>query len=164
MTTIEADATDFSAALGELIRVVQFRDRDRACCYDLSVSQCYALARVVEAGPLTVNELAAHLYLDKSTASRVANTLTMKGLLVRTRDASDGRVVRVQVTHAGLETHRRIDTDLIAEYAALLVDFDPAVRLAFVEILGRLGRAFARRVDVSNGRCCAVPIPTGVTQ
>ena len=42
-----ADAEQLSGALSELIRVIQFRDRDRACCYDISVSQCYALKRVV---------------------------------------------------------------------------------------------------------------------
>ena len=161
MTTIDSDAREFSAALGELIRVVQFRDRDRACCHDLSVSQCYALERVVEVGPLTVNDLSAHLYLDKSTASRVANTLVAKGLVARSRDTSDGRIVHLMATPAGLVTHARVEADLTREYAVLLAEFDPAVRPAFTELLGRLGRAFARRVDVSNGRCCAVPITTG---
>ena len=47
---LRADAEHLSDALGELIRVIQFRDRDRACCYDISVSQCYALKRVIDAG------------------------------------------------------------------------------------------------------------------
>jgi DNA-binding MarR family transcriptional regulator len=161
MPTIDVDAREFSEALGELIRVVQFRDRDRACCHDLSVSQCYALEYVVEAGALTVNELAGHLYLDKSTASRVANSLVAKGLLARARDSADGRVVRLEPTAAGLDVQALVQTDLVNEYAALLADFDPHVRAAFPKLLGRLGRAFASRVDISNRRCCAVPASTG---
>ncbi len=52
---IDADARLLSERVGELIRVVQFRDRDRACCYDISVSQCYALKAVNDASGLTVN-------------------------------------------------------------------------------------------------------------
>ena len=150
---------DFSSALGELIRVVQFRDRDRACCYDLSVSQCYALERVVKSGSLTVNDLAAELYLDKSTTSRLANSLVSRDYLSRQPDPEDGRVVRLVATRAGEAICRRIEDDLSGEYAELLSDFDPEVQAATAEVLRRLGRAFARRVDVSNGRCCTVPAP-----
>ena len=163
MPTIDRDARAFSHALSELIRVVQFRDRDRACCHDLSVSQCYALERVVDGGGLTVNELAAHLYLDKSTASRVANTLVAKGLVARARDSVDGRIVRLEPTRDGLAVHQLVKTDLANEYVALLADFDPDVRSAFTELLGRLGGAFAARVDVTNGRCCAIPGSIGAT-
>jgi len=69
------DAATLQDALGELVRVLQFRDRDRACCYDLSVSQCHALEAFVREGPMTVTELGSHLYLEKSTASRLAKAL-----------------------------------------------------------------------------------------
>ncbi|HSM59421.1 MAG TPA: hypothetical protein VK849_01435, partial [Longimicrobiales bacterium] len=56
---LDREARLFSERIGELVRIIQFRDRDRACCHDVSVSQCYALEAVVDAGPLTVNDLAA---------------------------------------------------------------------------------------------------------
>ncbi len=150
------DARDLSAALGELIRVVQFRDRDRACCYDLSVSQCYALKGVADAGALTINELAGHLFLDKSTASRVANGLVDKGLLVRTRDAEDGRIVKLVTTSAGQEVCTRVEGDLAHEYAELLEEFEPEVRSAITRLVTRLGRAFTTGVEASGGSCCLV--------
>jgi len=150
------DARDLSRALSDLIRVVQFRDRDRACCHDVSVSQCYALKAVVERGPLTVNDLAAELYLDKSTASRVANGLEEKGYLARERDAQDGRVIRLVATVRGIELHGRIEEDLAREYAELLTDFDPEVRAAITRLLGRLAVSFAARVETSGGSCCRV--------
>jgi len=136
--------------------VVQFRDRDRACCYDISVSQCYALKGVVDAGALTINDLAAHLYLDKSTASRIANGLVERGLLARARDAEDGRVVKLVGTPEGQDVCERIETDLTFEYADLLDDFDPDVRAAMATLVGRLGRSFASRVDSTGGSCCVV--------
>jgi DNA-binding MarR family transcriptional regulator len=153
---LAADAGRVSDALGELIRVVQFRDRDRACCHDVSVSQCYALKGVVDGGALTINELAGHLYLDKSTASRIANSLVDKGYLARARDAEDGRLVRLVPTPSGAALCRRIEADLSTEYAELLTDFDPDVRAALPRLLSRLARSLAGRVDVSGGSCCVV--------
>lgn len=150
------DALDLSDALSELTRVVQFRDRDRACCYDVSVSQCYALKGVTDAGALTINDLAAHLYLDKSTASRIANGLVDKGLLARERDAEDGRVVQLVATHEGRAVCGNIETDLAREYAELLGDFDPEIRAAITRLVSRLGRSFAARVEASGGSCCVV--------
>lgn len=150
------DSREFYEALGELLRVVQFRDRDRACCYDVSVTQCYALKAVVDRGPVTVNDLAARLYMDKSTASRVAGGLEAKGYVVRTRDEGDGRVVRLQATAAGRALCARIDEDMVREYAELLGDFDPEVRAALSRLVARLGVAFASRVDASGGSCCVV--------
>lgn len=151
-----ADAEIFSDALGELIRVVQFRDRDRACCYELSVSQCYGLKAIADAGRLTVNQLAAFLFLDKSTASRIANGLVDKGLAARERDEQDGRVVHLVATEAGRRIHERIEADLAHEYAELLEDFDPAFRSAIVKLIGRLKRSFASRVETEGGSCCVV--------
>ena len=44
---LAADARELHHVLEELMRVVQFRDRDRICCHDVSVTQCYALRAVV---------------------------------------------------------------------------------------------------------------------
>jgi DNA-binding MarR family transcriptional regulator len=155
-STLARDAERLSDALEDLLRVVQFRDRDRACCFDVSVSQCYALERVVDAGGLTVNDLAASLYLDKSTASRIANSLVDKGYLARARDPEDGRVVRLVSTPTGSALCRRIQADISAEYAEMLSEFGPEVRTGIIQLVGRLGRSFAARVDVSGGSCCVV--------
>lgn len=153
---LRADGARLSEALGDLIRVVQFRDRDRACCYDVSVSQCYALKAVSDAGALTVNDLAGQLYLDKSTASRIANGLVEKGLLVRERDANDGRVVNLVATASGRSVHERIEGDLAREYAEMLADFPPEVREGMTRLVDRLARSFAVRVEASGGSCCVV--------
>jgi len=45
-------------ALSDLVRVYQFRDRDRICCYDVSVTQCYALEALARRSAMTLNDLA----------------------------------------------------------------------------------------------------------
>lgn len=153
---LATDAHAFYGALNDLLRVVQFRDRDRACCYDVSVTQCYALKSVADAGALTVNDLAAALFLDKSTASRVAAGLEGKGYVERARDPDDGRIVRLVATDAGQALCGRIEEDLAREYAELLGDFDPEVRGAMIRLLSRLAVSFSARVDASGGNCCVV--------
>jgi DNA-binding MarR family transcriptional regulator len=150
------DARQLNAALGELIRVVQFRDRDRACCYDVTAGQCYALKRVVEAGRITVNELAAHLYCDKSTASRLAQSLVDKGYVARERDGEDARVVHLVATSAGAGLCATIDAGETREYAGLLADFVPEVRGEINRLVGKLGGCFTSSVETAGGSCCVV--------
>ena len=51
-TALDRDARGLHEAVADLVRVYQFRDRDRICCHDVSVTQCYALETIVEHGPL----------------------------------------------------------------------------------------------------------------
>lgn len=148
------EATRIQEAFTELIRVIQFRDRDRACCYGLSVSQCHALQAMIRTGPMTVNQLAAHLHLEKSTASRLAKSLLERGLLRKRAPQADGRVVILQVTEAGLRLSRRILNDLTEEYMELLEAFEPGVREAIPQVLEHLTRIITARVTPSGPTCC----------
>ena len=77
---VHRDAAALQAAVSELVRVYQFRDRDRICCHDISVTQCYALETLVEHGPMRLSALAERLFLDKSTTSRVVAHAREEGL------------------------------------------------------------------------------------
>jgi MarR family 2-MHQ and catechol resistance regulon transcriptional repressor len=154
---LRTDARAFYAALSDLIRIYQFRDRDRICCYDVSVSQCYALEALARRDGMTLNDLAAHLYLDKSTASRVVDALERKGYVDRSPHPADRRALLLVATAAGRELHGRIERDLLTEEEALLAGFDPNVRRAMTELVARLAHAAATRVEVGGGSCCRVP-------
>ncbi|SUC58290.1 MarR family transcriptional regulator [Pseudomonas aeruginosa] len=51
------DAEELHEALNQLVRVYQFRDRDRICCYDVSVTQSYAVETLVRKGPMRMQAL-----------------------------------------------------------------------------------------------------------
>jgi DNA-binding MarR family transcriptional regulator len=155
--TLDRDAEALQAAVADLVRVYQFRDRDRICCHDISVTQCYALETLVDHGPLRVGALAQRLFLDKSTTSRVVATLVKKGYVEQQPDASDGRAIALSATRRGRALCDRINADLVAQQRALLEDFDPAVRAGVIDVIRRLARAAdARfRTGVSVGACCA---------
>jgi MarR family transcriptional regulator, 2-MHQ and catechol-resistance regulon repressor len=154
---LEADATALHEALSELVRVYQFRDRDRICCHDISVTQCYALEALLRRGPSGLNELADDLYVDKSTASRVVATLERKRCISRAAHPDDRRAVVLTVTPAGRRLHSRIRTDLIAEARQLLEDFEPEIREGAARLILRLARAAAVRSGVTPGPGCCPP-------
>jgi len=156
---LESDASALQDALGELVRVYQFRDRDRICCHDVSVTQCYAIEALLRRGPSGLNELAGDLYLDKSTASRVVGTLERKGYVSRAAHPDDGRAIVLSVTAAGRRLHDRIRKDLVGEAKGLLADFEPEVRAGAARLILRLARAAAARSGVAGPPCC--PTPSG---
>lgn len=156
-SALEADTEQLHRALTDLVRVYQFRDRDRICCYDVSVTQCYALEAVALEGPMMLNQLAARLYLDKSTASRVVDALEKKGYVERQPSPEDRRALRLVATAAGRDLYARIDADILAGERALLAEFPSDVRQSMTTLIGQLARAAAARIDSSGGTCCTIP-------
>ena len=158
---LQRDAVALQAAVAELVRVYQFRDRDRICCHDISVTQCYALETLVEHAPMRLSALAQRLILDKSTTSRVVGTLVKKGYVEQRSDEADGRASALHVTTSGRRLYKRITDDLVAQQKQLLEDLDPEVREAVVKVIRGLTRAadsrFRSGVSVGTaGACCPV--------
>jgi MarR family 2-MHQ and catechol resistance regulon transcriptional repressor len=153
---LDRDAAALYDALADLIRVYQFRDRDRICCQDISVTQYYALESLARHGPLTLNELASQLYLDKSTVSRVVNTIERKKLVRRQPHEQDRRAVLLALTDAGRQLYDGIRDDIEERERRLISEFDPDVRVAMIALIGRLAEAAKGRVSTTGGTCCSL--------
>jgi MarR family 2-MHQ and catechol resistance regulon transcriptional repressor len=151
---LDADARALHQTLSELLRVFQFRDRDRICCHDVSVTQCHALGVLAQRDELTLNELATVLYLDKSTASRVVDALVTKGYVTRTPHPGDRRALQLALTPAGRALYEQIDGELLAELRTVAAGFAPEVRQAMTRMLGELLSAAGSRF-LPDG--CCVP-------
>ena len=149
-TALEKDAWELHKALSELVRVYQFRDRQRICYYDVSVTQCYAISALVRRGSVTLNKLAAELYLDKSTASRMVASLERKGYIHRSVAPDDARALSLRVTKKGLALHSRIEKDLAQEMKRLVADIDPDIRQATARLVARLAKAATARFSQDN--------------
>jgi DNA-binding MarR family transcriptional regulator len=142
---LDRDAIAMQNSLSELVRAYQFRDRQRICYYDVSVTQCYAISMLVAVSPMTLNKLAAELYLDKSTASRLVDSLEQKGYVRKTVDSADARALSLEVTTKGKKLHQRIEQDLVDQMKGLLADFEPTVRKESARLLARLAQAAKSR-------------------
>jgi len=153
---LERDAQELHSALSELIRIYQFRGREQISSHALSVTQFHALEALMAAGSLSMNELAARLYLDKSTTSRVVDALERKQFAVRAPNPTDRRGLVLKVTSSGAALIALIRAEMIGEEKRLLSDFEPAVRREMSRLISRLARAAAARVDTSGGMCSIV--------
>ena len=151
---LAGDTRSFYEALSELLRVYQFRDRDRICCHDVSITQCYALEALARERAMTLNDLASHLYLDKSTTSRVVDALERKGYVVRSEHPADGRALCLKITTAGRALHSKIMKDILAEEEALLAEFRPEVRRSMTQVLVRLAKTAEGRLSTCGSNCC----------
>jgi MarR family 2-MHQ and catechol resistance regulon transcriptional repressor len=161
---LDRDAVALHEAVANLVRVYQFRDRDRICCHDVSVTQCYALETIVEHGPMRLSTLADRLFLDKSTTSRVVSTLVRKGYVAQRADAEDGRATTLSATRQGQRLCARITDDLVDQQKLLLQDLDPEVRAGVVQVLRRLAQAADARfrsgaASGAGATCCTAGDP-----
>jgi MarR family transcriptional regulator, 2-MHQ and catechol-resistance regulon repressor len=154
---LERDAADLQRAVAELVRIYQFRDRDRICCHDVSVTQCYALETLIEHGPMRLGTLADRLFLDKSTTSRVVGALVRKGYAEQRPDPEDGRATALIATKKGQRLCTRISDELVEQQKQLLANLDPEVRAGVVQVLRRLASAADARFRSgvgSDGDAC----------
>jgi MarR family 2-MHQ and catechol resistance regulon transcriptional repressor len=153
---LRADSTALHEALADLVRAYQFRDRDRICCYDISVTQCYALEAMVREGPMRLNALADRLFLDKSTSSRVIAALVRKGYAERLADLQDARAISLRATARGRTLYQRIHVDMIEQQEQMVADLTPAARRAAIEVITRLARAAERKFGIGKESSCRV--------
>jgi MarR family 2-MHQ and catechol resistance regulon transcriptional repressor len=139
--SLERDAVALFAVMTDLLRVYQFRDRDRMGYHGLTITQSYVMEAVIRRGQLTLNDLAAEMNLDKSTLSRVVDGLVRKGAVQRIANPADARSTLIEATRSGKQRRSRIEADIAAENAKVLSGFSPTVRRQLITLIERLTRA-----------------------
>lgn len=90
--------------------------------------------------PLTQNDLAERLGLEKSTISRLVSGMEAKGWVSRTRHPHNRRFSTVALTPAGLGAARHAADHLKQQHQTMLAALSPDERSA----LGTTARALSR--------------------
>ena len=110
--------------------MTQFYDRHLAAS-GLRISQYGILARLKRRGPMTINELAAELVVDRTTLGRNIRPLERDGLITITPRRTDRRIKELRLTATGdqrfnetrqawVEAQRSFETGFGPERAAEL--------------------------------------------
>jgi DNA-binding MarR family transcriptional regulator len=86
----------------------------------LSMSEIFAVHELDVLGPLSQQDLAERLHLEKSTVSRLVAGLEGRQLLVRERDPDDRRSYRLRLTDAGRDAHRTAASAFQAHFVGVL--------------------------------------------
>ena len=89
------------------------------CHYPLSPSQAHALQVLGQRDQLPLYQLAAHLHLEKSTVSRLVNTLVERGWVERTINPENRREVLLKLSSAGHTIFEEVHRSASATYHAL---------------------------------------------
>src|SRR5262245_57876520 len=139
--SLQRDAAELYSSMTELLRVYQFRDRDRVGYHGLTITQCYVLEILIRRGALTLNELAAEMRLDKSTLSRVVAGLESRRALKRTANPADGRSILLETTSSGVRRYERVEADIVAENERVLEGFSPESRRQLIVLIDALVQA-----------------------
>jgi MarR family 2-MHQ and catechol resistance regulon transcriptional repressor len=159
-TATDDEARRLHRAVSELVRRYQFRDRNEICCFGISVSQCYALEALGQAGELTMGALASQMRLTVSTMTRVVDQLVKNGLVRRTIGREDHRVCCVGPTPAGRGLLARISAELVESEQAILEGIPAEHRESVIHALEELSSAVDRwraGTQASRGGCHVGP-------
>ncbi|HEY0951274.1 MarR family transcriptional regulator [Nocardioides sp.] len=108
---------------------------------EVTVAQFRLLVLVAGAGERTVGDIAEHLGVNHSNASRHCDRLERLGLLARRRSRSDGRVVRVRLTEAGADVVDQVTRARRADVRRVLARMSPEEAAGALAALRAFGRA-----------------------
>jgi DNA-binding MarR family transcriptional regulator len=135
---LERDAAELYDAATAFIRFYQFRDRDQALRFGLTVVQAYTLDVLSSRDGETLTGLAQALQLDKSTTSRIVSGMTRHGLIEWSRLESDRRAMRIVASTDGKRRYDGLRRAIVRENTRLLASYSATERRAAIEILRRL--------------------------
>ena len=130
--------------------VMRQLEADTRCC-GVTVSQCHTLLELA-ASNLSLTGLAGALELDASTLSRTVDTLVRAGLVARTEDHSDRRLIQLTLTAAGRAKVDFIDEKCNQYYAELLAGMSERDKRGALRTVGLLAE---RMRSLRGTSCCS---------
>ena len=137
-SSLQRDAAELYDAATAFIRMYQFRDRDQALRFRLTVVQAYALDILLSRDGQRLTGLAEALQLDKSTTSRIVAGMKRHGLVEWSRPRHDRRAIWIVASAEGKQRYERLRRAIVRENARLLASYAPVARRAAITILRQL--------------------------
>lgn len=136
--------------LGGLSQVLRFCCRDEAFCEGVTFHQFLILNAVVKNKELYMADLHKLLSVEKSTTTRLVNPLLNKGLLLRGKSDNDSRAVKLTLTNAGRETHKKVEVCLNNFFEKVLGNIPANKRSDILKSV----KTFISAIKISANGCC----------
>jgi DNA-binding MarR family transcriptional regulator len=119
-----------------LIRAFGLHRPDQTPCGEpVAVAEAHALMELAHGVPLSQNDLAARLQLEKSTVSRLVGILEARGWIARARSAQDGRARELRLTNTGQQMAADLAEARRAKFARVFNAIPEAERATVLESL-----------------------------
>ncbi len=104
-----------------------------SCCCNVTVSQCHTLMELNKSGKIFLNELSVKLNLDKSTVSRIVESLVNIKLVKREIPKSNRRKTIISLTEEGRRICKEINSGNDKYYLNILESIPVKKRNVFLE-------------------------------
>ena len=114
--------------------------------------QMDALDLLVTVESCRMSEIAEHLRIDRSTATRAVQRLVKDNLAEQVDHAGDGRVVAIAATERGRRIHGEVSERRRNIMFAVMNQFEAEERVALAELLERFTAAIDEAVKVKKRR------------
>lgn len=135
----------------KLSLLVKLTDRETAAVYrkqtGLALSEARAITIIGREQPLRVQRLADFGSLDKSQASRVAVSLTRRGLVHKADDPGDRRTSALSLTPAGERVFRKLVALAVDRNRSILQVLEPRQRSELMRLLDTVLAGVAAPVE-----------------
>jgi DNA-binding MarR family transcriptional regulator len=106
--------------------------------FGLPVGEARCLAAIGNFAPLSINQLAAKANLDKGQASRAAQSLVDRGLVVKEASPSDARGVLLELTAEGRRLWSRVMRLIARRNEEIFGCLSPAEQEQLADLLDRV--------------------------
>jgi DNA-binding MarR family transcriptional regulator len=111
------------------------RPNQTPCGEPVAVAEAHALMELAQGVPLSQNDLAARLQLEKSTVSRLVGILESRGWIARARSAQDGRARELRLTDRGRQMAADLAEARRTKFARVFEAIPETERAAVLESL-----------------------------
>ncbi len=108
--------------------------------FGISVAEWRILATLAESPELLAKEIGLQTHMDKVKVSRAVSALDKKGCLVRQKDDSDSRAIRLALNDQGIKLYKDIAKKALEWEKALLMELDGQQQEALYNLLNHLDR------------------------
>lgn len=137
-------ARDADGLLREVVALYQQTQRSvKTSCCDASNKECEAITLLGRKGPLTIQEFAAGMGLEKTWASRLADRLEERGLARRAKHPDDKRCCLLELTPNGGKARDSLETTIDSTASDILSRVPSSKRASIESALATLRDALA---------------------
>ncbi len=112
--------------------------------FDVSVAEWRILATLAEYPKLLAKEIGLQTHMDKVKVSRAVSALDQKGCLIKQKDSSDSRAIRLMLNETGILLYKEIAAKALEWEKALLKELDSEQQQTLYDLLNHLDTRVSR--------------------
>ncbi len=149
-TSLSTIADEIQRLMYDLVHYYAICDRVTIQQMDVTASQGYILLALPETESISMNDISLKMRLANSTMTRMVDQLVQRGMVNRTTDNQDRRIVLIRLTEKGQDVKIRLKNALQDFFSQVLGDLPEDGRGEILNSLKILNQAILKTLK----SCC----------